>query len=117
MWAFLERAGALRLTAVAKGDPDATTARISDAFGEARVSIVDVHFFAGVITVLTFEAGAAHLPLLEAGLTRAGVALDASSRAALAHAAMTPGDVEGTLSVTFAHGDPDRKHEIPSVPG
>lgn len=107
----------MRLAAIAKGDPDATTARVADAFGEARVSIVDVHFFAGVITVLTFEASSSRLQALEAALCRAGLALDAESHDQIAQAAATPSEVEGTLAITFTHGDPDRKREVPSVPG
>jgi hypothetical protein len=128
-WAFVERwVGQLRLEGVARGDPNATTARIDDAFGDARASITDVHFFAGVRTVLTFSATREELALLVAGLERAGVELDAPSRAAIEAALAAPPpraeesseqkqDFEGTLAVTFLHGDPDQKHEVPAVPG
>jgi hypothetical protein len=107
----------VRLTAIAKGHPDATTARVSDAFSEASASIVDVHFFAGVVTVLTFELAPESAGVLGVALARAGVDLDQASLAALERAASATDEVTGTLAITFAHGDPNRRHEVPAVPG
>ena len=118
MWAFLDHAQtALRLEAVAKGDADATTARVDDAFSEATASIVGVHFFAGVVTVLSFEVDAERVGALRAALMRAGLELDARSQGLLDRAAAGDGLIEGTLAITFSHGDADRRHEVPAVPG
>ncbi len=119
-WAFLDRAArGLRLRGIGRGDPHATIARVDDAFGEARASIVDVHFFAGVHTVLTFEIAREALGRLAAEIARAGVELDPESLAALERAAseQSPAEVEGTLAITLARGDPDLLHEVPAVPG
>ncbi len=107
----------LRIQAVAKGDPDATTGRVIEAFGAAMVSIVDAHFFAGVVTVLAFESEPQDLARLADALVDAGLRIDDANRAALVRAAAATGSVRGTLAITFAHGDPNRRHEVPSVPG
>jgi hypothetical protein len=101
-----------------RGDRVAATARVRDVFGEAGAWITDVHFFSGVQTAFAFEVAADHLAALEAALNRAGVSLDETSRERLAAAVEgATGEVEGTLAVTFAEGDPDLRHEVPAVPG
>jgi hypothetical protein len=118
VWAFLHQTQTgLRLEAVAKGDADATTARVSDAFGEASAFIVGVHFFGGVVTVLSFEVAPENVVALRRALSRAGLEWDARSTALLDGAARGHGVVEGTLAITFSHGDADRRHEVPAVPG
>jgi hypothetical protein len=118
MWDHLERwKTRVQLSAVAAGDRDATTTRVRDAFGEAGAWITDVHFFSGVQTAFTFEVVTERVRALERELVRAGLAFDDASRAQLANAANAQGDVEGTLVVVFARGDPDITHEVPSVPG
>ena len=108
----------LRLRAIARGDRNAATARVSEEFNEVGASIVDVHLFSGVMTVLTFEVSPERMPALEAALVGAGLELDASSLAVAAAAATAQeGELEGTLSITFAEGDPDLKREVPAVPG
>lgn len=120
-WSFLDRhARQLRLVGIGRGDPDATIARVDDALGAARACILDVHFFAGVQTVLSFEVPRSLLPALARGLSQAGVELDEASRVALEARAQDgePSEsVEGTLAITLAHGDPDLRHEVPAVPG
>jgi len=96
------------VTAVAR---DEATTRIRDAFSDAGAWITDVHFFSGVCTVFSFDAP--DLPRLAAALAQAGVALDDPSTRALA----TQGADSGSLNVTFTHGDPDLRIEVPSVPG
>lgn len=119
----------LRLAAIAGGARSAATDRVNDAFSEAGVWITDVHFFSGLQTVFCFEASPARLPSLQGALQRAGISLDEASLAAvaaaspdesgLALAAASPeaDEVPGTLAVTFVQGDPDLRHEVPSVPG
>jgi hypothetical protein len=107
----------LQLTAIARGDRDATTQRVRDAFGAAGVFITDVHLFAGLQTVLTFEAAPERLFALGEALSRCGAELDAESRDALREASRAASDVEGTLALVFAHGDPDLRHDVPAVPG
>lgn len=115
----------LRLAAIAGGARSAATDRVNDAFSEAGVWITDVHFFSGLQTVFCFEASPARLPSLQGALQRAGISLDEASLAALAAAsqgelaAASPeaDEVPGTLAVTFVQGDPDLRHEVPSVPG
>jgi hypothetical protein len=110
--------GVLRLSAVTRGERSEATARVSDAIGEAGAWITDVHFFSGIQTTFAFEITADRLAALEAALLRAKVSLDRLSRERLAGAAAdTPEEVQGTLAVTFAEGDPDLKHEVPTVPG
>jgi hypothetical protein len=115
-WAFLERRY-VRLTALARGDRVAVTARVRDAFIEAHAWITDVHFFSGLSTTLGFEVDATRLPALERALEAAGLTLDEESRAAVRAIGADAGEVQGTLCVTFVHGDPDLRHEVPSVPG
>lgn len=122
-WELLERGKSyLRLVAIAAGDRDAVTARVRDAFSESGAWITDVHFFSGVQTMFSFEAASDALWPLAQALARAGLRLDEASRTALDEATErasgpAPGDLEGTLAVIFAHGDPDMKHEVPAVPG
>jgi len=118
-WAFQDRWDKiLRLQAIARGDRNAATFLVSEAFNEAGASIVDVHFFSGVRTVLTFEVAPDRVRALEEALVRAGLELDAPSAAVVASAANAHDvELEGTLSITFAEGDPDLKREVPAVPG
>ncbi|MCA9608262.1 MAG: hypothetical protein KC619_21785 [Myxococcales bacterium] len=118
-WAFLERwRGHLRLTALTRGDRVEATARVRDAFIEAGAFITDAHLFGGMQTTLGFEVEAHHLADLERALADAGVRLDADSVAQLHEAAAhARGELEGTLALVFVRGDPDIRHEVPSVPG
>lgn len=107
----------LQLRAIARGSREAATARVRDAFQDAGAFITDVHFFSGVQTVLQFEVDAERVAALHRALEGAGVELDASGAAALERARFATGELQGTIAVTFADGDPDLTHEIPSVPG
>lgn len=110
--------GFVQLSGVAAGDRTTATERIRDALSEVGAWITDVHFFSGIQTVLAFDVEAAALAALAGALERAGLALDESSRKTLAQAAAgAKAEVHGTLAITFVHGDPDLKHEVPSVPG
>jgi hypothetical protein len=109
--------GFLRLTAVVRGDRDAVTARVRDAFSEAGAWITDVHFFSGAHTVLAFDVAAEGVRALEAALAGAGVELDAQSRALLFAPPRAEGDVSGSLALIFAQGDLDVSHDVPAVPG
>lgn len=94
------------------------TARVRDAFSEASAWITDVHFFSGVQTSFTFEIAGDQVPSLAEALVRAGLAFDGASRAAIAdRERLREEEVNGTLAVTFADGDPDLTHEVPAVPG
>jgi hypothetical protein len=118
-WAFLERdRRTLRLVGYARHDPHATLALVDDALADATAAILDVHFFSGVHTALSFEIARAHLPELAARLAHAGVELDEASLAALDDATVRGDElVDGTLAITLAHGDPDERHVVPAVPG
>lgn len=107
----------LRLHVIARGSREVATARVRDAFQEAGAFITDVHFFSGVQTVLQFEVDGARVAALHRALVAAGVELDADGAAALERARGADGELQGTIAVTFADGDPDLTHEIPSVPG
>ena len=118
VWAFLDRwGGLLVLQGIAKGDPNETMNAIDDAFGEARASILDVHFFSGVHVSFSFEVLGTDVSTLRTAIERAGIVLDETSLGALAEAATLDRSLNGTLAVTFAHGDPNVRHEIPKVPG
>lgn len=118
MWAFLDRwGGLLVLSGISKRDPGETLVGVDDAFGEARASITDVHFFSGVHVSFKFEIAPGDLPTLATGLARAGVELDETSLGGLAEATKLEREVQGTLAITLAHGDPDLRQEIPKVPG
>ncbi len=105
----------MQLSAVAVHRDEATAA-IRDAFSDVGAWITDVHFFSGVQTVFTFEILSESIGALEAALISAGLSFDDQSRARLASARM-PGEIQGTLAVIFARGDPDLRHEVPAVPG
>jgi len=107
----------LRLVAVAGDERSATTQRLRDAFSNAGAWLTDVHFFAGVQTVFTFEVASDRLSGLMDELAGAGVKVSEDAAAAIQAAVSQEGEVCGTLAVTFAHGDPDLTHEVPSVPG
>jgi len=110
----------VQVKGITHGGRDEMTMRIRDAFSDAGAWITDVHFFSGVCTVFTFEVAAADVRALVAALDATGLALDDAGRVALdgaAGGAGGAGDVAGTLAVTFAAGDPDLTHEVPSVPG
>ncbi len=115
-WAFLERRY-VRLSALARGDRVAVTARVRDAFIEAHAWITDVHFFSGLSTTLGFEVDATRLVALERALAAAGLTLDEESRTSICAVDPDAGEVQGTLCLKFVHGDPDLRHEVPSVPG
>lgn len=118
VWAFLERwNGLLVLQGIAKGDPNDTVNAVDDAFGEARASILDVHFFSGVLVSFSFEVEGSAVETLGAALGRAGLVLDEDSLGAMREASKLDRAVTGTLAVTLAHGDPDIRHEVPKVPG
>jgi len=117
-WAFQDRWDKiLRLEAIAHGDRNAITARVADAFQEAGAFIVDVHFFSGIMTTLSFEVTPAHVPALQAALVKAGLRLDDASLPLLAAAAHAEAEeLEGTLALMFAEGT-DVRHVVPAVPG
>ncbi len=118
VWAFLERwNGLLVLQGIAKGDPNDTINAVDDAFGEARASILDVHFFSGVLVSFSFEVEGSHVETLAGALVRAGVTLDDDSLGAMREASTLDRAISGTLAITLAHGDPDLRHEVPKVPG
>lgn len=108
----------VRLAGVARGDRHAATARISEAMSEASATIVDVHLFSGVLTVLGFELPPESARGLENALVGAGLELDEASRRALTEVATSREErVEGTLAITFPDGDPDLRRDVPAVPG
>ena len=107
----------VQVKGITHGGRDEMTMRIRDAFSAAGAWITDVHFFSGVCTVFTFEVACADARALVAALAATGLVLDDAGRVALDGAAGVEGDVAGTLAVTFAEGDPDLTHEVPSVPG
>ncbi|MBX7196273.1 MAG: hypothetical protein K1X94_29725 [Sandaracinaceae bacterium] len=118
MWAFLERwGGRLVLQGIAKGDPNETINAVDDAFGEARASILDVHFFSGVQVTFHFEVHTSSLETLAGGLARAGVVLDREGLEAMHEGASLDRTLYGSLAITLVHGDPDLRHEVPKVPG
>ena len=114
----LERSGGLLvLQGIAKGEPNETLNAIDDGFGRARASILDVHFFSGLHVSFSFEIHGADVATLADALAGAAVVLDEASLAALAEARALDHALPGTLAVTFAHGDPDVRRDVPSVPG
>ena len=116
--ALLDRwGGLLVLQGIAKGEPNETMNAIDDAFGEARASILDVHFFSGVHVSFAFEVHGSDVATLGDALARARVVLDEDSLGALQEAKELDRAIQGTLAVTFAQGDPNVRHEIPKVPG
>jgi hypothetical protein len=108
-----------QLKGIAREERDLATVRVRDAFGVAGAWLTDVHFFSGISTVFSFEVAGADAPRLLDALRDAGLDVDPRGADALRAAAAARGDeeVQGTLAVTFAHGDPDLKHEVPAVPG
>jgi hypothetical protein len=117
-WGYEDRWDRIvQLRAIVRDDRDAMTIRVRNAFDEAGAFITDVHMFAGVQTVLTFEVDASRVAALGAALSGAGIELDEGSAAAIRAATQEGRDVEGTLALVFVHGDPDLRHEVPAVPG
>lgn len=108
----------LQLTCVVHGARHEATDRVRDAFSAAGAFITDVSFFSGLQTVFRFEVAGDRLAVLAAAFEQHGLVLDRASRESIDGALVdTNGEIVGSLAVLFAEGDPDLKHEIPSVPG
>jgi len=119
-WAFLDRwESVLRIEGIARGDRNVATSRVSSAFSDAGASILDVHFFSGVRTVLGFEVTPDRVPALREALLAAGLELGDPSLRAMnaAERAEGDGEIAGTLAITFPDGDADLAREVPEVPG
>jgi hypothetical protein len=106
----------LQLSATTRVQRHDATARAEELINRCGGWIVDFSLFSNIMTVLRFEAPVARLPELERGLAEADLHLDEPSQTALR--AMTgEGEVFGTLQLTFIHGEPDLRREVPPIPG
>jgi len=107
----------LRLRGVARGDRNAATSRVSVAISAAGASIVDVHFFSGIQTVLTLTFAPSDARALATALGDADLELDDASQELLTSAASATTELEATLTIVFADGDPELRRDVPSVDG
>jgi hypothetical protein len=106
------------LEAFASGDRDAAIASIRDAVGAAGW-LLDARPFSGLVMCFQLELRAESAAAFLANLRAAEVRLSAASEQELraGAAAASGGDVPIVLAVRFRAGDPDLRHEVPSVPG
>ena len=105
------------LVGIATGEPHEAMNAIDDGLSLARASILDVHLFSGVHVSFVFELHGSDAAVLGEALSRAHVALDDASLERLREADGLDRTFTGSLAVTFAHGDPDLRREVPDVPG
>ncbi len=106
----------LQLSATTRVQRHDATARAEDLIHRCGGWIVDFSLFSNIMTVLRFELPVARLAEVARGLAEADIHLDEQSQEALR--AMTgEGDVFGTLQLTFIHGEPDLRREVPPIPG
>jgi len=106
----------LQLSATTRVQRHDATARAEEIINRCGGWIVDFSLFSNIMTVLRFEVPVARLPELARGLAEADLHLDEPSQTALR--AMTgEGEVFGTLQLTFIHGEPDLRREVPPIPG
>lgn len=108
----------LQLNASTRDDRHAMTWRVKLALSDAGAAITDARFFSNVSLVLTFEIDTSDLPRLGDALRATGLALTATSDAAIASASRAPTrEARGTLQITFVHDEPDLERDVPAVPG
>ena len=96
-------------------------ARIRDAISSCGGFILDSHLFSNALLSVSFEVRGRDVESLSAGLSAAGLRIDAQSLSRLRECRERECDsdtvIPGSLSINFIHGDPPLRIEIPAVPG
>jgi len=106
----------LRLSAIVRSERNATISAAEQAMSSAGGWIVHFTLLSNAAATLMFEVPSDRVRELAAALAAIPLPLDAESRAQLAEwpDALGPGDVMGTLALTFLHGEPDLRREVPA---
>lgn len=101
----------LSLSATSEGDLDERLPAILEAV-RPLADILDARPFSGLLLALTLELSPARLPALARALADAGAPLDAVPP-------LDPAAPErvARLAIRFRGGDPDRRRDVPVVPG
>lgn len=116
----------LQLTGATRADRHEMISRVREAILEGGGYVTDFHMFSNAAICINFEAPAGSIRRLYSSLKRTGLRLSEESHDALSSCcdeADKPGgraeaaDVAGTLQITFIHGEPDLRIEVPPIPG
>jgi hypothetical protein len=112
------------MEAVTREPRNEMLARISEAFRTAQSCVIDFRFFSNLALLIKAEVSSAMLADLRRSLSATGLRFSEQSVAAMdrfcekAEASASPqGDCLCHLFVTFIHGEPDMRIEIPAIPG
>lgn len=84
--------------------------------------VLESHPYSNIALAIDFEISAGNVPKLRPALVALPLAWSDSSLDALAGIERTlladrPGDLQGSVHVTFVHAEPDLHLDIPAVPG
>lgn len=111
----------LRLAAISSHPRQDLVGRLEAALRDLGW-LLDAHPYANLALAVQFEVPAGNLPRLRPALEALPWALSDASLAALADlerspAPDLPGSLPGSVHITFVHGEPDLRGEVPAVPG
>lgn len=111
----------LQLAAVTSHPRHSLVAQLTDVLNNLG-SVLDSHPFSNLALAVQFEISAQKVAQLRPSLLELPLAFSNSSIAALetlekVPASALPGEIVGSISITFAHNEPDLHMHIPSVPG
>lgn len=79
--------------------------------------VLESHPYSNLALAIHFEISAGNVPKLRPALVALPLAWSDASLDALAGLADLPGDLQGSVHVTFVHSEPDLHRDIPAVPG
>jgi len=83
--------------------------------------VLGAHVFSNKAVVIQFEIPSSSLSALVSAIVRVGIRLFDESAEAVPEVACRcadeEADIQGQLHISFVHGEPDEKTEVPSVPG
>lgn len=105
----------IMLSAIARIERKAATSFVFDTVNSLGGWIDDVHMYSNLMNVIRFTLPADAFVSLITVLEGGGITVDPA-------ATPSPGrdprrDVMATLQITFLHGDPDLRRDVPAVPG
>ena len=107
--------GILMLGAVTRRERKDATSYVFDTINRLGGWIDDVQMYSNIMNTVRLTLRADAYPALFAALSEGGIVLDDEVRG--------PSDSDpaaelmATLQITFIHGEPDLKREVPAVPG
>jgi hypothetical protein len=116
----------LRINAVTRANREEIIARVRNAMTVSGAWVLDVKLFSNVSACFSFEIPGNHLGKLREALAATELRVikesdDSLSRLVDLHAldagSLHVPDIAGTLQITFVHGEPDLRIEVPKIPG